>query len=248
MNRHPVFRYPQDTTQEELFQFFERITGCVVAEVSIARDNAALVTLSIKRGQIVKKMEVLDEEIAIETDKCNKDKNRVRTEIIAFVLQWFLCILEFAIPLECVCVVVSDLGNVLFIGTLVCVTSVLTVGVDCDVVVWLAEPKAAESTSCAAKQPRHKSQGDRCPSGTYASPVRCVLAERVSIVVCLVAVQSGMRAGVRALEAFVTFEDPNGLVAALDAYPNNFMQYLIQPKAKRLRGIHRVSSDACLFH
>lgn len=48
----------QDATSDELKAFFEAQTGCEVAEVSIARDNAKLVTLSINRGKLVRRLEV----------------------------------------------------------------------------------------------------------------------------------------------------------------------------------------------
>jgi hypothetical protein len=54
----PCLWHSQDTTSDELKDFFETQTGCEVAEVSIARDNARLVTLSINRGKLVRKLEV----------------------------------------------------------------------------------------------------------------------------------------------------------------------------------------------
>ena len=54
----PCLRHSQDATSDELKDFFETQTGCEVAEVSIARDNARLVTLSINRGKLVRKLEV----------------------------------------------------------------------------------------------------------------------------------------------------------------------------------------------
>ncbi len=59
----------QDVTAEELKVFFETLTGVQVSEVSIARDNADLVSLSVQRGNIVRRLEILEEEISIGKDK-----------------------------------------------------------------------------------------------------------------------------------------------------------------------------------
>jgi hypothetical protein len=124
---------------------FETLTGCQVAEVSIARDNAELVRLSIKRGQIVRKLEVLEEEILIAQSKGKNVKSKLTRKV---------------------------------------------------------ELKA-KVKDIAARQTK-------------------------------------VRVGVRALTAFVTFEDSTGLVLTLDNYPGNFMQYMLQPRNLRLRGVHRV--------
>ena len=63
------YRTVQRPDVDEIKAFFEKVTDSEVAEVSIARDNTALVNLFIRRGNLIRQLEVVEDTMAQRMDQ-----------------------------------------------------------------------------------------------------------------------------------------------------------------------------------
>ena len=75
-----VTNLPEDVTEDAVKKHFETVTGAKVAEVSLARDCASLVQLFINRGKVVKKLEVVEDTMAMY--KANGNKQRATHKLM----------------------------------------------------------------------------------------------------------------------------------------------------------------------